>query len=126
MKVLLSGVHLSLSDRLRAHVEKHLVSALERFYDDPAAELDVQLVDSSGRGGEDKECRITFFAPHSKPIHIVETTDDLFKSIDLARDRLERLVKRELEKKRAVTGHPPENQGERRRDFLEEQDALEG
>ena len=82
------------------------VSQLERFYDNEAAELDVQLCDNNGpKGGEDKECRVTAFLPGSSPIHVTEVSDNLYKSVDLARDRLERLTKRELEKRRSPTGH---------------------
>lgn len=107
MKVLVSGVHLELTDRLKAYVEEHLATAITHFYDDEAAELDVHLVDNNGpKGGQDRECRVTAFLPGMATLHINETTDDIYKSIDFARDRLERIVKREVEKRRQPSGHP--------------------
>lgn len=107
MKVILKGVHITLTERLKAYVDEHLVAPIERFFDDEAAELDIHLVDSNGpKGGRDKECRVTAFIPGSAPMHITEATDDLFQSIDFARDRLEKTIKREQERKRMVTGHP--------------------
>lgn len=106
MKVIMRGVHLSLTEGIKAHVMEHLVAPLERFYNNEAAELDVHLVDNNGpKGGQDKECRVTAFMPGGSPIHVTEVTDDIYKSIDLARDRLERLAKRELEKMRTPSGH---------------------
>jgi len=107
MKLILKGVHLSLTERMKAYVQEHLVEAIERFYDDEAAELNVHLVDSNGpKGGTDKECRVTAFIPGSTPLHITEATDDIFQSIDFAKDRLVKALKREMERKRMTTGHP--------------------
>jgi putative sigma-54 modulation protein len=107
MKVVIHGVHLTLTDEMKAYVEKRLVHSLERFYDNEAAELSVHLVDVNGpKGGEDKECRVTVFMPGSAPLHLSERSDDIFKSIDLVEDRLIKATKRELDKKRQGAGHP--------------------
>jgi ribosomal subunit interface protein len=85
MKVLLRGVHLDLSDALRAYVDEHLVSHIERFADDEAAEI---------------ECRVTVRLPGLAAVHVTETADSLFPAIDASRDRLEKTLKRTLEKRR--------------------------
>jgi len=101
MKVLLRGVHLDLSDALRAYVDEHLVSHIERFADDEAAEIDISLVDTNGpKGGVDKECRVTVRLPGLSAVHVTETADSLFPAIDASRDRLEKTLKRTLEKRR--------------------------
>ena len=103
MKVLLRGVHLDLTDALRAYVDEHLVSHIERFADDEAAEIDISLVDINGpKGGVDKECRVTVRMPGLSSVHVTETADSLFPAIDAARDRLERTLKRALERRREV------------------------
>ncbi len=108
MKVILKGVHLSLTERMKAYVQEHLVEPIQRFYDDEAAELNIHLVDNNGpKGGTDKECRVTAFIPGSVPLHITEATDDIFQSIDFARDRLENALKREMERKRESGGEKP-------------------
>ncbi len=114
MKVILKGVHLSLTDRMKAYVQEHLVEAVTRFYDDEAAELNIHLVDSNGpnKGGTDKECRVTAFIPGLVPIHIDEATDDIFQSIDFAKDRLVKVLKRETERRRESSQTGPRDREE--------------
>ncbi len=90
MKVLLRGVHLSLSDGLKAYVQEHLVEHIERLVRRRGAEIDISLVDNNGpKGGVDKECRVTVRLPGLSAIHVTETAETLHQAIDLARDRLE-------------------------------------
>ncbi len=103
MKVLMRGVHLSLTDGLKAYVREHLVDHIERLCDDEAAELDVSLLDINGpKGGVDKECRVTVRMPGLAAIHITERSETLHQAIDATRDRLEKTLKRTLEKRREV------------------------
>ncbi|MCI0571617.1 MAG: HPF/RaiA family ribosome-associated protein [Myxococcaceae bacterium] len=103
MKLLLRGVHLGLNDNLKDYVQSHMVDHIARFYDDTAAELEVSLADVNGpKGGKDKEARVTFRSPHLATIHVTELGVDIYACVDLARDRLERLVKRELSRLRDV------------------------
>ena len=107
MKVIIRGVHLTLNDDLKAYVEKRLARVIERFADDEAAELEVMLKDINGpKGGVDKECSVTLRMPGSAGIHITETTEDIYQSIDLAEDRLVKAARREIDKKRLPTNHP--------------------
>ncbi len=99
MKVNVRGVHLELSDALKSHVQRHLVDPISRFYDDEAAELEIHLRDINGpKGGNDKECSVTFRIPRGQAMHVTEVSEDIYKSIDLARDRLEKSVRRQVEK----------------------------
>jgi ribosomal subunit interface protein len=104
MKVLLRGVHLSLSESLKAYVQEHMVAHIERLADDEAAELDISLVDNNGpKGGMDKECRVTVRLPGLSAVHVTETSETVHQSIDAARDRLEKTLKRQIEKRRDVS-----------------------
>ncbi len=106
MKVIVHGVHLTLNERMKDYVEKRLVRAMERFADDEAAELEVMLKDTNGpKKGKDMECSVTFRMPGSAGIHVAETTEDIFQSIDLCEDRLVKAAKREMDKKREISGH---------------------
>lgn len=99
MKVNVRGVHLELTEALKSHVEAHLVEPIRRFYNPDAAELEIHLRDNNGpKGGVDKECSLTLRVPRGQPVHISETSEDIYKSIDLARDRLERSVRRQVER----------------------------
>ena len=111
MKVMIKGVHLRVSKRLRAYCEAHLVEPLAHFHDDEAAELDIHLADDNGPkgGATDKECRVTLRMPGARAIHVVEATEDIYKSVSFARDRLERLMKRQLQKMRKPTAHRVSN-----------------
>ena len=102
MKVLLRGVHLDLSDSLKAYVNEHLVAHIERLVDDEAAEIDISLVDNNGptKGGVDKDCRVTVRLPGLASTHVTETSETLHQAIDAARDRLETAVKRQIGKRR--------------------------
>ena len=104
MKVLLRGVHLDLSDNLKAYVDEHLVAHIEKLADDEAAEIDISLMDNNGpKGGIDKECRATVRLPGLSAIHVTETSETVHQAIDATRDRLEKAVKRTLERRRDVS-----------------------
>ncbi|MCY1046025.1 ribosome-associated translation inhibitor RaiA [Corallococcus praedator] len=104
MKVLLRGVHLKLSDNLKAYTDEHLVAHIERFAEDEASEIDIALVDINGpnKGGVDKECRVTVRMPGMEAVHVTETAETLFQAIDATRDRLEKTIKRAVERRRSV------------------------
>ncbi len=107
MKVLIHGVHLSLTPELKEYTERRLQRSLERLIDNEAAELEVMLKDNNGpKGGEDKECSVTLRLPGSAGLHVTQTSADIRQSIDLAEDRLYNATERELGRKRQPAGHP--------------------
>jgi putative sigma-54 modulation protein len=104
MKVLIRGVHLSLSDSLRDYVRGHLVERIARYIDDEATEVDIALVDINGpRGGVDQECRVTVRMPGFAAMHVTETAETMHQAVDAARDRLEKTIKRTVEKRREAS-----------------------
>lgn len=104
MRVLLRGVHLDLSESLKAYVEEHLVAHIRRLADDEASEIDISLVDNNGpKGGRDKECRATVRLPGLAAMHVTETAETVHQAIDATRDRLETTVKRQLQKRRDLS-----------------------
>lgn len=110
MRVLMKGVHLHVSDRLKEHVQQTLVAPITRFFDSEAAMLEVHFVDGNGpKGGLDKECRVTLHIPGARAIHIEEVAEDPYKATDLVRDRLVNVLKREIGKMRDP-GRSPEIQ----------------
>src|SRR4051794_26440457 len=107
MKSIVKGVHVDLTRSLKAHVQSHLVDKIAGFYDDEAAEIEIHLRDSNGdKGGLDKECSVTLRMPGLVAVHVTEQTEDIYKSIDNVRDRLERAVKRELARRREAVVRP--------------------
>lgn len=108
MRVVMKGVHCSISDSLKEHVQQDLVEPLTRFFDSEAAMLEVHFVDNNGpKGGVDKECRATLHIPGMRAIHIDQTAENHSKAVDLLRDRLENVLKREKGKMRDP-GRSPE------------------
>ena len=103
MKVLMRGIHLSLTDSLRDYANRHLVEPISRYMEDEASEIEIALVDINGpKGGVDKECRVTVRIAGMSAIHVTETAETLFQAIDGMRDRLENTIKRSVEKRREV------------------------
>jgi ribosomal subunit interface protein len=101
MKVLMRGVHLSLTDELRDYANRHLVDPLVKFIDDEATEIEIAMVDINGpKGGVDQECRVTVRMPGFAGMHVTETAETMFHAIDAARDTLEKMITRTLEKRR--------------------------
>ena len=101
MKLIIQGKQLRLSQRLKDYAQEHVAEPLNRFYDNEAAELRVELGDVNGsKGGVDKECHLTLHMPGARTIQIEETTHDPFASMDVAADRLVRAAKKELQRMR--------------------------
>jgi len=107
MKVLIQGKQMAVPDELKSYVMERLVTPLTRFYDSSAAELRVEFGDMNGtKGGLDKECHLTFRMPMAATIQIEEVTQDPYASLDVAGDRLIRIVHRELDRmRRRPSGH---------------------
>ncbi len=106
MNVRIQGKHLKVPDDLKRYVQERLIEPLTRFYDDEAAEIRVEFGDNNGpKGGKDKEVHLTFRMPGSRTIQIEEQTTDLYASLDIAADRLIRVVKKEIDRMREPVGH---------------------
>jgi ribosomal subunit interface protein len=105
VKVILQGKQLRLTEGLKRYAEKHLVRQLSRFVDDPASELRVELgrVNAS-KGGAETECHLTLRLSGSRVLQVEETTADAYASLDLAAERLVRVAKEELARKRRPFG----------------------
>lgn len=98
MKLIVSGVHLELSDALKEAVESQLWSTLDHMLPGDNSSLEVHLVDTNGpKGGQDQECRVTVHIPKRSTIHITEASDNIYKSINLCADRVERAFKKQME-----------------------------
>lgn len=108
MKVLIQGKQMAVPEELKSYVMERVVVPLTRFFDSSAAELRVEFGDVNGsiKGGNDKECHLTFRMPMAATIQIEEITPDPYASLDAASNRLIRIVHRELDRmRRRPTGH---------------------
>jgi len=104
MQVIVKGRHIDLSPAIKGHAEDKLGKAIMRVFDRPAAKVEIELSDLGNmRDGLNKECRVTVFMPKGKTINISEVSDDMYKAIDLAHDRLLHQVKRARTKKVVTT-----------------------
>ena len=93
MHIELKALGLELTDALRAFCESRIVEPLQRIYDREGPRLEIELSDENGtKGGIDKRCRITFEMPHTRTINVVQTSDDIYRAVDLAAQRFRRLV----------------------------------
>ena len=101
MRVIVKARHMNLTRSLKNHAEDKIGNSLMRIFDRPAAKIEIEL-SALGEitGTRNNECRVAVFMPQSRPINITEVDDDMYKAIDLARDRLVEQVKRERGRKR--------------------------
>jgi putative sigma-54 modulation protein len=99
MQVIVKARHMTLTPSLREHAEEKLGRSVMRIFDRPAAQIEIELSELGAKDGDTKECRVTVYMPKGKTITITEVTDDMYKAVDLAHDRLLQQVKRERGKK---------------------------
>ena len=110
MKLTIHAHHLRLPPDFPPFLRKHVTRPLARVFDDPAAELSVQLEDSlPHRGGLDRTCRLSFRMPGTRTLHVESVQQDLKVALLDASARLRRLVRRELEKMRSTSRTPMHN-----------------
>lgn len=96
MHVELKGLGIELTENLERFCDRQIVDPLRRIYDRQGPRLEIELSDDNGpKGGLDKRCRITFEMPHTRTINVVQMSDDIYRSIDLAARRFLRLVNRQ-------------------------------
>src|SRR5437868_1501300 len=104
MKLIVHGKQMRVSAAVKQFAERHALRPLRRFYDDEAAELQVEVGRENGNRGESTECHLTLYMPGTKTLHVEETLPDVYAAIELASDRMVRLAKKELEKMRPTKG----------------------
>jgi ribosomal subunit interface protein len=91
---LTEGVRQYALDHIAAKLKKHadhIQSVIIRFED----------INGSNKKGVDKTCRIEVLLAHLPPLVVHENHHDLRAAMDLAADRVERSVQREIERKRS-------------------------
>jgi len=104
MKVIVKARHMDLTPALKSHATAKLGDALKRIIDKPALKMEIELSDLGQHVHDgNKECRVTIQMPQGKSITICELHDDMYSAVNLAHDRMLKLVKRELGKKRDNT-----------------------
>ena len=100
MKFGIRGRHVELTEAVLGHVESRVRFALSRF-GPRIRQIAVKLTDLNGpRGGFDKQCRVTATLSPSGKVMVEATAAYLHSAIDIASDRLDRSVTRELERRR--------------------------
>ena len=85
MELTVRGKNLEITDALRAHAEKH-TGKVQRYFDKPV-KLNVLLRISNMT----KTCEVTAFVDGTI-LRGVEKSDDMYKSIDLVFDKIERQI----------------------------------
>lgn len=101
MNIAIQSNGLVLTDSLRDYVHRRLQTALGWAL---TRRLAVWLSDINGpRGGRDKRCKIQISLDHGKTIIIEDTEEDMYAAIDLAAERADRALVRQMAKNRAYT-----------------------
>lgn len=101
MNIAIQSSGLVLTEGLRAYVHRRLKTSLGWAL---TRRLAVWLSDINGpRGGRDKRCKIQISLDHGKTIVIEDTEEDLYAAIDLAADRADRALARQMARTRKFT-----------------------
>ena len=98
---------LELTDAIRQYAIDHIATKLATHAHRVQAVI-IRLADTNGmKGGEDKLCRVEVLIPGENQLVVEEINQDLRAAMDLASDRIEQVVRRTLERRRAL----PRQQG---------------
>ncbi|MDD2998336.1 MAG: ribosome-associated translation inhibitor RaiA [Erysipelotrichia bacterium] len=108
MQFVIKGKNLQLTDALKDYAEKKLMTIKKYF--DHIVEVDVTLsVKDSKDTSRSRVCEVTVWAKSiGNPIHGKSASEDLYASIDMVVEKIERQVKKFKEK---ITGRRRSNKG---------------
>jgi putative sigma-54 modulation protein len=108
MQFVIKGKNLQLTDALKDYAEKKL-SIIKKYFDH-IVEVDVTLsVKDSKDTSRSRVCEVTVWAKSiGNPIHGKSASEDLYASIDMVVEKIERQVKKFKEK---ITGRRRSNKG---------------
>ncbi len=96
MRIEIQARGFALTQGLRAHVERRLQFALNRFQD-RLGRINVHLSDVNGpRGGVDKLCQLRLCVQGLPQIVVRDTEADLYIAVDRATERAGRLLRSQL------------------------------
>ena len=97
MVVLIRSKHQLVDDNIRRFVDRCVTGRIARFFDNPAAELLVELVGQPSPHRDLRpQCLLTLFIPGGRTQRIEQGGADVYQAIDLAGERLSRACRREL------------------------------
>jgi len=107
MQAAIKGRQLTLDDHLKTYVVEKIERPAAKYFDDASVTLEVELSDLYGpKGGNDKQCDVLMGLPKGTVLRIEEVSDDLYKAIDTAADRLLRALDRYKGKKLIGSRYP--------------------
>jgi ribosomal subunit interface protein len=90
-----------LTDAIRQYAIDHIATKLAAHSNRVQAVI-IRVGDTNGtKGGEDKLCRVEVLIPGQNPLVIEEINEDLRAAMDLAADRIEKVLRRKVERRRA-------------------------
>jgi putative sigma-54 modulation protein len=95
IRFIISGRHIDLTEALKTYAEEK-TSKLPKYFDS-ITEIEV-IIDGSDAGNPIVEIIVRAFK--SKPFIVTETSDDAYKSIDIAVHKLERQIRKKKEQQR--------------------------
>jgi putative sigma-54 modulation protein len=91
-----------LTPAIRQYAIQHLATKLAK-HARRVQSLIVRFEDANGsKGGEDNVCRVEVLLPREEPLVVEEINHDLRAAVDLAADRIELAVQRDLDRRRGL------------------------
>ena len=92
MRLEVTGLNFSVTEPLLNHVERRVAAALGRFFD-RVADVTVRLC---RQGPSQKRCLVTVQLVRGPSVVIGDDEPDVYQAVDLATDRMHRVVARRL------------------------------
>ncbi len=99
MNIEIQGINLSIDETVNQFIQRKVMFGLNK-YEDAIRRIIIRLTDINGpKGGKDKCCHIQIVIPKVNDLIIEDTEVDIYKAINRAVERADRIVNKCLAKK---------------------------
>jgi len=100
MRLQVTGSNLELTESILEHVDRRFRFALDRL-EPEVSRVTVKLGDVNGpKGGVDKQCKVLIKLASGGNLVLRERAEDIYQSVSRASDRVKRLVRRRVDRKK--------------------------
>ncbi len=110
MRLQVSGSNVKLDESILDHVDRRFRFALDRL-ESEVSSVSIKLGDVNGpKGGVDKQCKVLVKLASGGDLVLRERAEDIYLSVSRASDRVQRLVRRRIDRRktrRRRTAPPP-------------------
>jgi ribosomal subunit interface protein len=103
MRTIIHAQNISLTNAIRAHLDRRLAVSLQRFEARISlVEVYIKDINGSDKGVDDKSVLIKIHVPGMAAVIVENTASDLYTSINIAARRSKRALKRALRRQQRI------------------------